>query len=372
MRAVATPLIVLSQVAATSCIGLRNLTFSPQKTIDNTKPVGNNIISHNHTSTTEFLGLQLANNSASHRDLGFTGQLGDRWYAVPGPRPPGFHGMVRDAISLCTDNPLVVHDLHLDSEGRQQQFVPFNEEWGETADFGFGGTSLVEVDGETNTGALFYLISPQNGNETGYRGAGIAKVQLVDGTPTVTHRFGDRGYWWDANTTARYGDIAAFRDTHSDYVYAWGGAPMNITDWVQAAYVYQCRVKAADAFDIARYEYWWGRQMGWKSEPLTTFTAETAVMWMSGQGQVVWNQYLGCYVFVRLGPMSNEVLLRTAPQPEGPWSDDVSVFNATPIGQDGMTYAGVAHPYLDPSGQSMVISYTNNNNIEVIKVTFDQ
>lgn len=35
-----------------------------------------------------------------------------------------------------------------------------------------------------------------------------------------------------------------------------------------------------------------------------------------------------------------------------------------------MTYAGVAHPYLDPSGRSMVISYTNNNNIEVIKVTF--
>ncbi|KAK8084197.1 hypothetical protein PG997_005468 [Apiospora hydei] len=360
MRAAATALLVLSQVAATSCIGLRNLTSSPQETIDNTRPVGNNIISHDHTFTTEFLGLQLANNSASHRDLGFTGQLGGQWYAVPGPRPPGFHGMVRDAISLCTDNPLVVHDLHLDSEGRQQQFVPYNEEWGEAADFGFGGTSLVEVDGETNTGALFYLI---NGNKTGYRGAGIAKVQLVDGAPTVTHRFGDRGYWWDANTTARYGDIAAFRDPRSDYVYAWGGAPMNITDWVQGAYVYQCRVKAADAFDITRYEYWWGRQMGWKSEPPATFTAETAVMWMSGQGQVVWNQHLGCYVFFSYAPH---------PQPEGPWSDDVKVFNATPIGQDGMTYAGVAHPYLDPSGRSMVISYTNNNNIEVIRVTFDE
>lgn len=52
-----------------------------------------------------------------------------------------------------------------------------------------------------------------------------------------------------------------------------------------------------------RYEYWWGRQKGWKSELLTTFTAETAVMWMSGQGQVVWNKYLNCYVFVRLGKL---------------------------------------------------------------------
>lgn len=93
----------------------------------------------------------------------------------------------------------------------------------------------------------------QNGNKTGYRGAGIAKVQLVNDTPTVTQRFGDRGYWWDANTTARYGDIAAYRDTRSDYIYAWGGAPMGITDWVQSAYVYQCRVKAADAFDLTKY-----------------------------------------------------------------------------------------------------------------------
>lgn len=139
--------------------------------IDNTQPAGVNVISHDHTFTTEYLGLQLADNSASHRDLGFTGQLGGKWYAVygdvlwcapgvtdPAADPPGFHGMVRDAISLCTDDPLIVHDLQLDAKGRQQQFIPFNEDWGEASDFGFGGTSLVEVDSETNTGAVFYLV----------------------------------------------------------------------------------------------------------------------------------------------------------------------------------------------------------------------
>ncbi|KAK8018984.1 hypothetical protein PG991_008174 [Apiospora marii] len=389
MRAITT-LALLTQVATAASIDqlLPSVLTRAQKKdaaappIDNTQPAGVNLISHNHTFTTKYLGLQLADNSASHRDLGFTGQLGGKWYAVygdvlwcapgvtdPAKDSPGFHGMVRDAISLCTDNPLVVHDLHLDSAGRQQQFVPFNESWGEASDFGFGGTSLVEVDGATNTGGVYYLI---NGNKTGYGGAGIAKVQLVNDTPTVTQRYGNRGYWWDANTTARYGDVAAYRDTRSEYIYAWGGAPMEITDWVQSAYVYQCRVKATDAFDITKYEYWWGRQKGWRSQLLTTFTAETAVMWMSGQGQVMWNKYLNCYVFVRLGSLSYDVLLRTAPLPEGPWSDDVKVFTATPIGKDAMTYAGVAHPYLDPSGRSMVISYTNNNNIEVIKVTFDQ
>lgn len=99
---------------------------------------------------------------------------------------------------------------------------------------------------------------------------------------------------------------------------------MDIKNWVNSGYVYQCRVKAAEVFELSRYhwnsmqavllkvltssryEYWWGRQKGWKSEPLATFTAETAVLWMSGQGQVVWNEYLKCYVFVRLGKLGGD------------------------------------------------------------------
>lgn len=77
-----------------------------------------------------------------------------------------------------------------------------------------------------------------------------------------------------------------------------------MSDPIQQQYVYQCRVKAADAFDLARYEYWWGRQAGWRREPLARFDAETAVLWMSGQGQVVWNDFFGCYIFVRLGRSS--------------------------------------------------------------------
>lgn len=61
--------------------------------------------------------------------------------------------------------------------------------------------------------------------------------------------------------------------------------------------------------------------------------------------------------------------IRTAASPEGPWTPMVKVYTATPMG-GGMTYAGVAHPYLDSTGKTLVISYTNNNQIEVIRVTF--
>lgn len=143
----------------------------------------------------------------------------------------------------------------------------------------------------------------QNANDAGLKGAGVAKVQVIHGTPTVTERFGDNGYWWDAKSYPRYGDVAAFADPHSGCIYAWGGAPTSVTGWIAEQYVYQIRVRAADAFDVSKYEYWWGRAEGWKSTPLTKFDCETAVMWGTGQGQIVWNQHYGCYIFVHLSKL---------------------------------------------------------------------
>jgi hypothetical protein len=64
------------------------------------------------------------------------------------------------------------------------------------------------------------------------------------------------------------------------------------------------------------------------------------------------------------------VALRTASTPEGPWSQDKEVFEATPI-DGGFVYAGVAYPYLDETGKTLTIAYTNNNHVQVIKVTFE-
>jgi hypothetical protein len=61
--------------------------------------------------------------------------------------------------------------------------------------------------------------------------------------------------------------------------------------------------------------------------------------------------------------------MRTAKSLEGPWTPDLEIYTTTPI-DDGLVYAGVAHPYLDSSGMSLVVSYTNNNRIEVVKAWF--
>lgn len=141
----------------------------------------------------------------------------------------------------------------------------------------------------------------QNANEAGLIGAGVARVQVIDGTPTVTKRFGPRGYWWDSKCTSRYGDVCAYRDERSEYIYIWGGPPTYITDWLNSSYTYLARVKAEDAFDLDKYEHYWGRQQGWKAEVLDQFTPETAVLWGTGQGQVFWSPYYERYVLVHLG-----------------------------------------------------------------------
>jgi len=120
---------------------------------------------------------------------------------------------------------------------------------------------------------VFYLV---NANEAGLRGAGVGQVDVLDSVPTVTKRYGTNGYWWDSKMNPRYGDVAAFRDPNSEYIYAWGGTPTSVTEYPANQYVYVNRVKASQAFDLGSYEYWWGRSTGWKKYVLTTFNSETS------------------------------------------------------------------------------------------------
>jgi hypothetical protein len=76
--------------------------------------------------------------------------------------------------------------------------------------------------------------------------------------------------------------------------------PNWVTEWPHTEYIYQARVKATDAFNLDAYEYWWGREKGWRPEILTEHNSETAVMWGAGQGQVVYSEYFKCYIYVHL------------------------------------------------------------------------
>ncbi|KAM0809708.1 hypothetical protein AB5N19_10054 [Seiridium cardinale] len=187
---------------------------------DGTQPAGTDPVAK---FSTEYLGSQHTDNGqaigiwASQVSSAGIGMLSTAKFfgaaeGVPNPDKDtdGFHGRARDSLSKCTaDDPLKVHDLNMNEIACQLQFVPHNESWGETSSYVFGGTSLVETDDSTGTGAVFYLVvstitpiylwSPPlirryHADENGLIGAGLAQVELVDGTPTVTYHHGENGW----------------------------------------------------------------------------------------------------------------------------------------------------------------------------------
>ena len=69
--------------------------------------------------------------------------------------------------------------------------------------------------------------------------------------------------------------------------------------------------------------------------------------------------------------MNSKVLLKTAQLPEGPWSDPITLYQATPLTEGSSIYAAVPHPYYDETGKTLVVTFTNHpNTIEAVRVAF--
>lgn len=59
----------------------------------------------------------------------------------------------------------------------------------------------------------------------------------------------------------------------------------------------------------------------------------------------------------------------TADKPEGPWSESVTLYEATPITEGSSIYAAAPQPYFDTTGKTLVVTFTNNPNcIQAINV----
>jgi hypothetical protein len=61
--------------------------------------------------------------------------------------------------------------------------------------------------------------------------------------------------------------------------------------------------------------------------------------------------------------MNNKVLAKVANSPTGPWSDPVTLYQATPITNGSSIYAAVPHPYYDETGKNLVVTFTNHPNL---------
>ena len=90
------------------------------------------------------------------------------------------------------------------------------------------------------------------------------------------------------------------------------------------------------------------------SDAVSLFTGGTGGM------SVSWNNYLQLYVAVYSRPLSQNVMIRTSPKPEGPWSGETLAFVAmTP--SSGNVYDAKAHSEYDRNGgQTIFVSYSRS------------
>ena len=77
---------------------------------------------------------------------------------------------------------------------------------------------------------------------------------------------------------------------------------------------------------------------------------------------VSWNTYLQQYVAVYSQPLSQDVMIRTSPNPEGPWSGEIKAFTAMQPAPGGSNvHDAQAHPeYNADGGSTMYVSYSRS------------
>jgi hypothetical protein len=232
------------------------------------------------------------------RDLGFPGQIDDIQLLTYGDtlfrstkQPNSFLGMVTNSVALATDNPLVVVDKNLGTNGWPVHFVPVLAKYGEDAAVDAMGITNV-IPTTLGNAVVFFLKNHRPNGKNTLIGAGVASVVMKNGVPQAT-RLAE--YWWNGATEAHYGDVAVMRN--GSYIYAYGNSPTG------DGYIYVNRVYYTKATRLEAYQYWNGTD--WQNDRLYNPTKKAAIFWKFGQGSMSWNSHLNKFLFVYSGESLN-------------------------------------------------------------------
>lgn len=139
---------------------------------------------------------------------------------------------------------------------------------------------------------------------------------------------------------------------NSGTLYAYGcGTPANGSDK-------GCRLGKVDPASAQNRSAWtyyagngnWSPQL---TDAISVFTG-------SSIASVSWNNFLQQYVAIYSPPFSQNVMMRTTPKPEGPWSREVTAFVAMQPAQ-GNVYDAHGHSEYDANGgRTIFVSYSRS------------
>ena len=333
-----------------------------------------------NVSKVEFLGNVTSTNSRSSRDCGWNGVVGKFRINSYGDTSQCQEGAELDncwdgsdfvgsnSAAIDTSNPLQVQDFNLTGGDRAQQFCAKMDipEEQDNVLFAIGISNVVET-GE-NTGIIFTGVNNRtvvNGQpvQDPY-GAGIGIIDASGDFPTCTRT---TSYWWDVTKEPSWGSNSAV-DGMDGKIYVFGSMPNG--DWTRQYEVFLARVDKTQATNLDAYEYWDG--LTFQPNRLINPTASQAVLQGVPPGQIYWNPYLNCWVALTRDPLNMYTLtIQTAANLQGPWSSMQAVYTETGLSpQPTAIYAPAAHPQYDPSGETLIVTYSAYGPISAIKLHF--
>ena len=119
-----------------------------------------------------------------------------------------------------------------------------------------------------------------------------------------------------------------------------------------------CRLGKVDSANVLDRGAWtfYGDNGNWSSQigdAISVFTGDNIL-------SVAWNNYLQFYLAVYGAPLAQNVMMRTSPNPEGPWSDEIMAFTAMKPAS-GNVHDAQAHPEYDVNGgQTIYVTYSRS------------
>lgn len=201
-----------------------------------------------------------------------------------------------------------------------------------TAGIAVGGKQYVnfmsikswDADGRWTTNYSAIAVSPDNGEHWGVY-PGSVRTPAPGSLEIANHIPGNQNFQQGAFLRPGPGD---------PYLYSFG------TPAGRGGSAFIARVPPDAIPDLGRYEYWNADRNAWV--PRDPGAATPVIPGPVGEMSAQFNTYLNQYV-VLYGNGANDVVMRTAPAPQGPWGPERVLVRSTEI--PGGIYAPYLHPW---------------------------
>ncbi|KAG2181424.1 hypothetical protein INT43_009007 [Umbelopsis isabellina] len=334
-------------------------------------------------SKATYKGTLQYKNTKCVRDLGFTGVVngqivwtfGDTVGLLSNGTPQLGISATDSAALGDMNNPLNVYDHALDSNGWPSEWIPFDSSESEGASrWAEGGTNVVEY--ATNKGLVWFLKNDRSSGQDSIVGAGVATVTAGSSGPKATRP--DDTQW--NNFEPMWGDIGVTYNSQDKNVYVFGHAPFTKSNLT--GNVYLAKAPAAKALDVSSYQYWDEGNKAWTYTRFangnlgTIDVSESQAIFKNremGQSNAFWSNYYNTWMFVHGADVGyTDIMVKTADKLEGPWTTSFTIASTCPNNKcSDIRYAIAPHPEFDPTGKTLLVTWTDSNQIYAVTIEWE-